>query len=251
VTTGKSRKPAGAAATTRSAPQPRRSGVNALFALIGPATSSGRVEDQFNDIERALDRLDPFFAECALSLRSMVDPVLRVTPTELLTTTLVADHQTLELYRSQYEAGDPQAILRAFAWALGRSLPPPAWAAAAFLERYRRYVDPAQGSPSLDDLFAAGQASGARARARQAHDWQLGAQLWCAVVESLHAGRAASLTAALRQVLAARKWGVAATKARALVEAVERVQRPVIGGKALADYGRQVISQKRPRARRA
>lgn len=235
----------------RLAPASRRRGADAVLRLLAPGLGGGKVEEHFNELERVLDRIDPFFAECALSLRSTVDDVPRVTPTALLNTTVADDYQTLELYRAQYDDGDPHAILRAIAFALRRSLPPPAWAADAFLERHRRYGDPAHGAPSLDDLFTDGKASSARARARQAHDWQLGVLLWSAVVEALHAGRASSLTTALRQVLAARKWGIAATKARELVEAVERVQRPIIGGKLFADYGRQVISQKRPKARKA
>jgi hypothetical protein len=235
----------------------RRSGAESVLTLLGPIAGSHKVEDHFNETERALDRIDPFFAEVALSMRSTVDDVPRVTPQALLTTSVIHDYQTLELYRAQYAAGDPHAILRAFAFALGRSLPPPAWAVDAFLERYKRYGDPAHGAPSLDDLFTDGRAARkqtcerqARARAQQSHDWKLGALLWGAVVETLHAGRATSLATALRHVLALRKWGIAATKARELVEAVERVQRPIIGGKALADYGRQVISQKRPKARK-
>jgi hypothetical protein len=220
------------------------------------------VADCFNDLERTLDRIDPFWAECALSLRSAQafgrhrparsgqDAAVRITPRGVILRTVIDDYRELEIYRAQYERGDATAILRAFACAFGHSLPPPAWAVDAFLDRLDQRAR-LGGAPSLDDLFGAVKANTARQRAQQTRDWRIGCELWSAVVEALAAGRASSLTTALRQVLAARHWGVASTKARALVEAVERVQRPLIGGTPLAEYGRQAISRKAPKARRA
>jgi hypothetical protein len=282
-------------------PASRRSGVEFILRLLG----RGEVADCFNDLERTLDRIDPFWAECALSLRSAQaygahpsapsgqaaldewfsqltpaeaekarkeqafldrrlsqltaqaaarsgqDAAERITPHGVRLQTVIGDYRELEIYRAQYEGGDASAILRAFAFALSCSLPPPAWAVDAFLDRYKRHAEPQHGAPSLDDLFGAGKPNTAAKRAKQTQDWRIGCELWGGVVKALAAGRASSLTTALRQVLAARKWGIAETKARELVEAVERVQRPIYGGKALADYGRQVVSQKRPKARKA
>jgi hypothetical protein len=42
------------------------------------------------------------------------------------------------IYRSEFEAGDDRALLDVFYWCCLHGLPIPAWAATAFVERYRR-----------------------------------------------------------------------------------------------------------------
>lgn len=222
----------------------RRNKANSTLRLFGEART---VEDHFNEAERVLDRIDPFLAEVSLSLRSVVDRVPRATPTGLVVRSVIDDFREFDIYRRQFDSGDGLAILRAMAAAFRHSLPPPAWAVDAFLQTFSRYGDPSKRAPSLDELFTDGAT--AAARARQSHDWRLGVELWGAVMQHLAANKTASFSSALKVVMAQRRWGVGLTKARELVEAVERVQRSVLPSPALASYGRQVISRKRPRKR--
>jgi hypothetical protein len=195
-------------------------------------------DEMLTDAERELDKLDPAFAETAASLRAATDAdAPRIAPHGgVLAKSVLEDCKALESMRARFDDGEAEAVLHAITFAITHSLPVPAWAGDAFVERMRRYFAGTDGV-SLDSLFAAPATT--RKRARRVTDWRTAAELWAGVARRIGAGEARSLDAALRRELAARRWGVGLTRARELVEAVERVQRPVIGGRPLGKFSRK------------
>lgn len=192
--------------------------------------SGGRGFDELlTPAERALDKLDPAFCEVAASLRAATDPgAPRIVPYGGVNARCVLDDvQRLDVYRARFERGDAEAILGAIVYAIQHSLPVPAWAGAAFVERMERFHSAQPTSaPSLDELF--GVSGTPLRRAKRARDMRRGALLWASVTRRLATGQAPSLDAALRAELRSGRWGFGLTRARELVELVERHQRPFL-----------------------
>ena len=174
---------------------------------------------EFNDLERALDRLEPAWADFAYSMRRDNDRIMRDTASRTmhLCSTLIEVHEEMEGHRARFAAGHPEALLQALALALNENLPVPYWVSVQVRERLGRVMGLKDTNPlSLHDAFELEPVIPTtskrymKARRDLQHEWRL----YKEVDRATHTGM--SFDAALKLVLKTKVRGLGKTAARTL-----------------------------------
>lgn len=185
-------------------------------------------EGAYNSLEKELAGYDEAWAKAALFFRTghrlgHKQGSVRLRPLHLIV-------EELTVRRQQLEAGDTLAVLHAIKLCAEENLPLPTWLAQAFVAALDTLMNVDGKSMSLDEAFhSPGFNVGTRKKAAQVkQDWRLGIELYGEVgqIARFHVG----LDPAIRQVLAARSWGVSITKAKKLVKMVDESQSSLTGG---------------------
>lgn len=201
-------------------------------------TSSNRAdwqdfpEPEFNELERALDRLEPAWADFAHGLRTGMRFNRDLPPPmDSMGMSLVAVRQKFDVFRARFESGgEPAALLYALKFAFVERVPVPSWVACAVRERLDRVLSMATDGPvSLHDAFGLREAVPLTPkRYAQARLYRrMMPRLYADVSKLTREGR--SLAAALRQALRENGLTLHLTKAREMFEAQDRIQRQHLG----------------------
>ena len=177
-----------------------------------------------NDEDRDLAELEPAWGKAALCFRTGLRlghgrASVRCMP-------LTEVHRLLGVYRSRFEGGDTLSLLQAINTCAEENLPLPEWLALAFRAQMALFGRPGPVH-SLDEVFssAAVPTASPKKAAAAKLDWQLGGRLWHDVWSLVHKDETiASFDAAVSQLLATKDYGVAKTKAKALILMVEKSQ---------------------------
>jgi hypothetical protein len=188
----------------------------------------------FNKQEWTLEEIEPAWAKSALCFRSGGEYHFGHGDGEERCRSLSNLAGTLMGLRARFNNGADIELLTAIALCAEENLPMPAWAADAFLQRFRAYVAaPVDkngkfagrmgGRPSsLDEAFlgASAPATPAKLDTRR-RDWTIGIRLWTHVRK--HAAEHTGLTGAVESALRELNPGVGRSKALELVQWVEDV----------------------------
>ena len=200
----------------------------------GPAVASPfDAEGNYNNGERELSTLDSGWANCALALRT--GHRFGHGPRELRTQSLQSIWAQLEVRRKRFQRGDTLELLHAIELCAEENLPLPTWLAVAYRLAFVAFLQPS-GKVSLDRIFysEALPTNTPKKAAAARQDWALGFQIYDAVWQV--AARHTALDGALDDVLDANDWGVAKTKARELVEMVEKTHCALTGNQTLSQF---------------
>ena len=215
------------------------------FAIFDPET-------HYNDVEKALDRLEPVWAKVALAFRG--GPRFgNEEKNAIRGMGLVKVRETLEVHRQRFESGDSFSLLQAVSTCATENVPLPEWLAIAFNQAIGAFMSPS-GPLTLDAVFQSpdlhGKTLKKAASARQ--DWEIGQQIlvsmWRVGYEDetlLWEGEV------LKSVLEAQRFGVAKTKAMELFRQAEKRQIEAlraIGSKAVPLS--QFLAKRRKRAQK-
>jgi len=123
--------------------------------------------------------------------------------------------------RRLVERGDALEILHAIRLCAYHGVRMPSWLADVYCRKFDAFMR-AGTAASLDEVFHSAElpTSTAKKHAAALRDWSIGVELWMAVktVAGLHT----AMDGALAEVLKQKNWGVGKTKARELVEWVDR-----------------------------
>jgi hypothetical protein len=135
--------------------------------------------------------------------------------------------QILEVFKQRVKGGDTLALLHAIQYCAEENMPLPTWLAIAFNTRFTRFLK--EGGPvSLDIVFSSKKLPQSEKRGLAARrDWQTGLKLCKAVYDV--AEDHPSLDSALEAVLKDGRYKVEKTKARELVEMIEKHQQEFLG----------------------
>jgi hypothetical protein len=194
---------------------------------VRTARNFADAESHYNDRERELLKLDAGWAKCALALRT--DLRFGHGTGQILLQSLPRVWEQLEARRRRLERGDTMEMLHAIALCAQENVPLPTWLATAYRATFEPFLKP--GAPrSLDSIFFSSNlpTSTNKKAATARQDWQLGGQLYFAVLEV--ANKHTAIDGALDEVLSKRKWGIKKSKARKLVLMIEAAQRDLGGG---------------------
>jgi hypothetical protein len=192
---------------------------DAPFAELCPEFSRVASEE-----DRDLAELEPAWGKAALCFRTGLRlghgrASVRCMP-------LMEVHRILGVYRARFEAGDTLSLLQAVNSCAEENLPLPEWLAVAFRAQMALFSKPGPVH-SLDEVFSspAMPTASPKKAATAKLDWQLGGRLWSDVWSLVNKDETiASFEAAVSRVLAAGNYGVAKTKAKALIVMVENSQ---------------------------
>jgi hypothetical protein len=191
------------------------------------------IESNFNDVERELLTLDCGWAKCALALREGL--WFGHGRNEIKTRSLIEVWDELEARRNRFARGNTLELLSAIHLCAGENVPLPTWLANAYRQAINSFLTPG-GPPSLDAVFHSDALpTGTHKQAERARqDWALGGLLWRETrqIAREHAG----MDSALDSVLKTRRWGVGKTKARKLVEMVDRTHCELTGQDTLSRF---------------
>lgn len=183
---------------------------------------------ELTPLEAELDELDPAWAKFAVYLRTgeRFGPL----PGNIRARSLHRVALLLQEYRRRVEAGHSLSALSAIALCAEEGVPLPEWLADAFTRRLTAFHRGEGGQVSLDQVFTSPDlpTSGKRAAAAR-RDRELGGALWAAACQAQQQNPSLSPDAALREVLASRRYGVGLTKARRLVERAAALQSELLG----------------------
>jgi hypothetical protein len=186
-----------------------------------------------NETERELDKLEAAWADFAHGVRTGMR-FRRSDPTResIRARNLVAVRIALDAYKSQFEGGDPIALLHALVCALEESVPVPYWIADQFIHRMQR-VSRMEGSKPLTlhdafELQSVVPTTDKRWRAAK-KDMILKAKLWRTVATLMHK-EGLKLTPALRRATTGIGGiPIGMTRARELFNEQDRIQRLHLG----------------------
>lgn len=186
----------------------------------------------FNEGERSLANVENGWAKAAVCLRTLGAEHFGHHGGRRLQG-LPAVHESIEVWRRRYEAGDTLSLLQAIKVCAEENLPLPTWLASAYQAALKRFLEPG-GPLSLDAVFYSDRlptdTPAKAAAARQ--DWQLGIVLWSEAWKVAMADQTIqSVDAVVETVLSQREFGVKKTKARSLILMVEDSQREHLGSR--------------------
>lgn len=187
------------------------------------------IEEKFNDFERGLATIEPAWAKASLYFRSEGNFHLGH-GNSLRMRGLLKIWEELEARRKGFEAGDTIELLHAIQCCANENLPLPTWLAVAFNKQFTATLKPG-GPVSLDEAFTSHDAPTTEAKRRTRNrDWQIGGKLWRATWEAIREDKSiTSLDAALTKISSAMTdAGVGKTKARQLIEMVDRSQARLV-----------------------
>lgn len=130
-------------------------------------------------------------------------------------------------------------ILHAVALCAEENLPLPTWLAVRFRDEFGKMLK-LGGATSLDDIFTSKRLdtrTPSKAASAQ-QDWQLGIALWSQVWQRViePAYRAKGIDPAVKAVLAARSFGVGLTKAKRLINMIDKSQAELVGAQTLSRF---------------
>lgn len=186
-------------------------------------------EKEYGPFEWELEALDPAWAKAALYFRSKCMFHLGH-GNSIRARSLLAIWQELEARRKGFEAGDTIELLHAIQCCANENLPLPTWLAMAFNKQFTATLQPG-GPTSLNEAFTSRDAPTTEAKRRiKNRDWQIGGKLWRAMWEAIQEDETiTSMDAALTRISSAMAdAGVGKTKARQLIEMVDRSQARLV-----------------------
>lgn len=192
-------------------------------------------EKHFDDGERELAKLEIAWAKASLHFRTGD----HFGHNGMRMQSLIRIHQKIDVHRRRFENGETMSLLQAVAMCAEENLPLPTWLALAYCAALQSFGQ-AGGPVSLDAVFRGPQfptdTPKKAASARQ--DWQLGALLRQEAWEVALADESLkSFDAVVERVLSLRDFGVRKTKAKALIQLVEKVQLEfLVQSKSLSRY---------------
>ncbi len=182
-----------------------------------------------NDDEQALAALEPAWGKAATAFRTGFRFGHRAG--EMRFRSLEELHRFLGVFEKRAQSGDTLALLQAIGVCAEENVPLPAWLAIAYQAQMAEFARPG-GASSLDTVFADRDVpTGAAKRAAAARlDWQLGALLWHDLWTLVQTDESLlSFDAAVVRLLAAKSYGVAKTKAKALIDCAGARQSAYLG----------------------
>lgn len=197
-----------------------------------PVVNPLDAEANFDERERSIARLESAWGKCAHAFRTGH----RFSHgSGILSFSLIAVHEELERRRDRLGRGDTMEILHAVELCALENVPLPTWLASAYRAAFGAFLKPG-GPTSLDQAFTSTTlpVSTAKKAAVARQDWALGVQLYAAVKKI--APNHTAINGALDEVLRAKAWGVKKTKARRLVEMVERTHCELTGMQTLSQF---------------
>ncbi len=187
----------------------------------------------FDATERALDKLEPAWADFAHGARTGLRHRRDTPGTRVLQAKSLEDvHHQLEAYRERFQSGDPIALLHGLVLALTEVVPVPYWIATQVQDRIERVASMEDESPlTLHDAFElSGVIPTSVKRWRQKRqEIAVRAKLWSQVAQLMRV-EGLALNPAIRRVLATREYPmVGPTRARALFLEQDSIQRQLLG----------------------
>lgn len=186
-------------------------------------------EKEYGPFEWELEALDPAWAKAALYFRSKCMFHLGH-GNSIRARSLLAIWQELEARRKGFEAGDTIELLHAIKTCAEENLPLPTWLAVSFNKQFIATQKPG-GPTSLDEAFTSHDAPATENKRNiRNRDWQIGGKLWVATWEAIREDETiTSMDAALTTISnAMTDAGVGKTKARQLIEMVDRSQARLV-----------------------
>lgn len=186
------------------------------------------LEQILNEDERLLSRIEQSWGDCAAGFRTGIRAKRNPKKhDEIRGLGLLNIHETLEVHRKAFEAGDMSHLLWALRLCLVENLPPPYWCADGILERLSKVENEVS---SLHDLFGlselgfkANGKSGLNYRKRQKQALDLYVKVW----ELKALKPAISKEAAIREVIKKFNLPFRQGTARKLFDEKEREQAPL------------------------
>ncbi len=169
-------------------------------------------------------------------------------PRSRRTQSLLRIHERINVYKTRFKAGDTLALLQAIALCAEENLPLPTWLATAYQTALTSFLQ-VGGPPTLDAVFNSPTlpTNTAKAAAAARQDWVLAVALYRRAWETVQANAAiTSLDGLITAVLAAGKFGVAKTKARALILMVEKNQLQHLGYDQSKSLSRFLLKRRKP-----
>lgn len=186
-------------------------------------------EDSCNADERELARLEPAWGKAALALRTGYR--LGHPNASLRCMSLQQVHRHLEVYRRRFNSGDTLSLLHAVSFCAEENLPLPTWLADAFRARMTEFLTPGK-LRSLDEIFFSNSlpTTSAKKAAAARQDWQLAGRLCLDAWElARHDQALTSFDRVIDRLLKVGDYGVAKTKAKALIGMIEASQSQFLG----------------------
>lgn len=181
-------------------------------------------ESLLSDGETSLLSLDPGWAKAALALRT--GQRLGHAPDNIRMRSLESVYGQIGVFRARFERGDTLALLHAISECAEENVPLPTWLAEAFRFAITKFLQPG-GPMSLDDVFySSSLPTGTPKKAAAARqDWQLGDRLWRDLWDLLLKDESiTSIDSGVARLLSKAAYGVAKTKAKALIERMDANQ---------------------------
>ena len=178
--------------------------------------------------ERSIAALEPAWGKAALFFRT--GHRFGHPKGSLRAMSLVKVHERLAAYHKRCADGDTLSILHAISICAQENLPLPQWLAEAFQERLEAFLKPG-ALTSLDQAFSSTSlpTNSVKKAAAARQDWQLGVTLWHRAWELTHSDDTlASIDAVVTRLLVADDYGVAKTKAKALISMIDRNQSELL-----------------------
>jgi hypothetical protein len=183
-------------------------------------------ETYYDKNEKDLDRVEPAWAKAALSFRT--GDRFGHSAGEARGASFLDIRERLQVFKERFEKKrDTLALLHAIRYCAEENVPLPTWLAVAFNSRFSRFLK--EGGPvSLDTVFSSRELPRSEKRGLAARrDWQIGLKMYKAVYDV--AKDHPSLDSALDAVLKSGGYKVEKTKARGLVEMIDKNQKEFLG----------------------
>jgi hypothetical protein len=180
-------------------------------------------ENLFNEEEKKIAKIEIAWAKAALFFR-----------TDEEKSKLIETRRLLDVFKKRNEKGETMALLHAISLCAEENLPLPEWLALAFRDKLNQFLLPSKAkerpSPaSLDEVFKSSNLPTNTKQNKECatKDWQKGVEIFNDVWRE--APNHSSLASALAAVLKNNDYAIGKTKARQLVEMIDRNQSELRG----------------------